>query len=290
MDKKNVLKKTQLSHVTLGCTYQEIVQQVYKNLHLPHLNIFPELKFGWTARLRRFIVGTYVCSKLKSPFLRLIENASEEVILQNIKRKSENYFMTQDIHGKNALFYCIDKGYCKLLLTILHILSSDSFVRMLECINKRNETPLIYSMKKRKYPLFNTLKLYTLNLNSKPYPIFEAIKLKSTYFTCSLLSLSIDKSVLNHKGRTPLMECILTSNPLTFQFLTFCNENDVNQTDSQHKSPLMYAIETKKIPITVALISMKANIHITDSNNKTPLDLAYASKNDVLINIIKNNI
>lgn len=63
---------------------------------------------------------------------------------------------------------------------------------------------------------------------------------------------------------------------------------DVNITDDNGVSPLMYAIMFRNIPIITLLIRYNADLHLVDQSGKTTFEYALSTENQDIINLLKN--
>jgi len=81
-------------------------------------------------------------------------------------------------------------------------------------------------------------------------------------------------NVLNHQGRTALMEAIVERNSSAVMALCHVTEIDINITDDEDKTALHYAVRSNESLYVDMLLERDANILARDAKGNTPLALA----------------
>lgn len=94
---------------------------------------------------------------------------------------------------------------------------------------------------------------------------------------------------INHKSANgTALAAAVVKNHLNIINTLLSQKADVNITDDNGVSPLMYAIMFRNIPIIKLLIQHNADPHLVDQSGKTSFEYALSTENQDIINLIKN--
>ena len=83
------------------------------------------------------------------------------------------------------------------------------------------------------------------------------------------------------------MHALIFNNLESVEFLLE-NGADVNSTDYEYQTPLMYAVQKNNAEIIKLLISKGADINFKDARNRTALDIAKSKGYDDIAEILEN--
>jgi len=239
----------------------------------------------------------------------------------NIKDINDEYpIITAFDNGNKEIFKylleqganCNTKNDCDvpLLLLAIHNNKWEMLEQLIEHHVDINEkdingiSPLLKAINQNRTEIVELLIDYAnenqipIDINKKDdygyYPLIKAINQNNFDIVFSIINYGyenkIDMNVKDINGNTPLTLSYKLNRLDIFKYLV--KFLDVNQTDSEGKSVLFYAINRKDAENVKKLINVGANINLKDNSNNSIIDNAINVGNVEIINLLlqKNNI
>jgi len=231
----------------------------------------------------------------KENFEYNIENIFKKIVICEEHRKKHLKFLIKNLHDKNSELYCIIKNFdiknCKYEsplhnqcytgnLDILKIIMSNSNSNLNKRAKEDGNTPLIISLKYKKYNITKyLLSDQNINVNKgnrRGYkPLIYMIKNNINEEEIFKKIIEKDEDINNSqyfKNATPLIYAIKKNNVRAIKFLLESKKVDINKRDDNNYCPLDYAIQEKNIEIIELLYDSlnecNNNIRLNEEQNK----------------------